>query len=399
MARTAGRRGWAVVGLLGLAALLQPGGCAADPEPPGPVASHLQDALAGVWPAVLEPALDRARDRADALVQATVAWAEAEREDDDGTDAAREAAQRAWFDLMTVWQELEVMQIGPAGSTAASVAGGADLRDAIYSWPSVNRCRVDQETVAAEWDAPDFFTTHLVNTYGLDALENLLFAEPGVNACPGQVDINSSGAWDALGLDGVQQNRADYAVALARGVLDTLDDLVGRWEGGFADALATPSAPYGSAQEALNAVFDALFYLETRTKDRKLGGPLGRWDCGLANCLGEVETRLAGGSNVWVASNLEGFRALFTGGDGPGMDDVLRAAGQGALADTVLERLGAALAAAEALELPIDEAIAAEDPAVGALHDALKGVTDLLKGDVATILGMQIPSEAAGDND
>lgn len=398
MARTAGRRGWAVVGLLGCAAILQPGGCAATPEPPGPVATHLQDALAGVWPAVIEPALDRARARADALVQATNAWAEAERDDGDAL-AAREAAQLAWLDLVEVWQELEVMQIGPAGSTAASVAGGADLRDAIYSWPSVNRCRVDQETVAAAWDAPDFFTTHLVNTFGLDALETLLFAEPGVNDCPGQVDINSSGSWDALGVDGVQQNRADYAVALSRGVLDTLDDLAARWEGGFADALAAASAPYGGAQEALNAIFDALFYLETRTKDRKLGGPLGRWDCGLASCLGEVETRLAGGSNLWIVANLRGFDALFTGGDGPGVDDVLRAAGHGALVDTTLDRLDAALDAAVALERPIDEAVTSEDPRAVALYDALKSMTDLLKGDIATVLGMQIPSEAAGDND
>lgn len=394
-----GRRGWTLVGLLGLAALLQPGGCdKSGPPTTDDPASRLDAVLADVWPQVLEPALGRAQDRAQALVEAAEAWADAERADGD-VDAARQAAQDAWFELMDVWQELEVMQVGPAGSTAASVIGGEDLRDAIYSWPTLNRCRVDQETVEAQWDAPDFFETHLVNTYGLDALENVLFATPGENACPPQVDINKEGTWAALGVDGAQQNRADFAVALAGGVLDTLETLEARWTGGFAETLAKASDPYEGAQQALNALFHALFYLETRTKDRKLGGPLGRWDCGLPSCLGEVETQLAGGSNLWIASNLRGFDALFHGGDGSGMDDLLRDLGQGALADDVAARVDVALEAAAALERPIDEAVLEEDPAATALYDAIKGVTDLLKGDVATVLALQIPSEAAGDND
>ena len=46
---------------------------------------------------------------------------------------------------MLIWQELEVMQIGPARSSLSSVAG-KDYRDNIYSWPTVNPCRIDQNT-------------------------------------------------------------------------------------------------------------------------------------------------------------------------------------------------------------------------------------------------------------
>lgn len=398
MAKAAGRRGWFVVAVLGLAAGLQPGGCQKPTTDPDDLARTADEVLAAVWPHVLSPALERAVFRAEALVELAEAWSEAEQGGDD-PEPARLAAQEGWSALMEVWQELEVMQIGPAGSTASQTVGGEDLRDAIYSWPTVNRCRVDQETVEAEWDAPDFFDRHLVNTMGLDALEQLLFAPPGENACPGQVDINAQGTWAALGTDGVQQNRADFAVALARGVLDTLETIGTRWSSGFAEALASSGPPYANQQQALNAIYDGLFYLETRTKDRKLGGPLGRWDCGLSSCLGEVETTVAGGSHLWIAANLRGFEALFVGGDGTGLDDLLHDLGRGALADELLKRLDAAHVAAGALEQPVDEGILDGDPAVGALHDAIKGVTDLLKGDVALYLGLQIPSEAAGDND
>ena len=34
------------------------------------------------------------------------------------------------------------MQLGPAGSSLSAVAG-ADIRDEIYSWPTINPCRID----------------------------------------------------------------------------------------------------------------------------------------------------------------------------------------------------------------------------------------------------------------
>ncbi len=58
----------------------------------------------------------------------------------------REAAQAIWNDTLGTWQQLEVMQFGPLGSSL-SVMGGQDLRARIYSWPVGSRCPVDRETV------------------------------------------------------------------------------------------------------------------------------------------------------------------------------------------------------------------------------------------------------------
>lgn len=399
------RSSWALVGLLCAAALTR-SACTTDTDgKPVDVPVAIGDLLADTWPEVVSPALDRAEERAAALITVSEAWSAAEAA---GTAAesepARVATQEAWWALMDVWQELEVMQLGPLGSELDAV-GGLGLRDEVYSWPTTSRCRVDQETVDDDWSDPDFYLANLVTVYGLAALETLLYAEPGVNDCEDVVDINASGEWAALGADGVQERRAAYAVVLAHGVADVLTEARTAWDpagGDFAGTLAaagTEGNAFEAPETALNAIFDGLFYLEIATKDRKLAEPLGLRECVEGTCLASVETTLAGGSNLWIAANLRGFRALYTGGAGAGMDDLLQSIDQGELDGRVLSALDAADTAAAALDQPIDVAAAGDPATAVALHDAIKVVTDLLKGEVATALTMQIPSEAAGDND
>ena len=49
--------------------------------------------------------------------------------------------------------------------------------------------------------------------------------------------------------------------------------------------------------------------------------------------------------------------------------------------------------------MPLQDAIVEQPADVEALHAAVKRVADALKGDIATVLTLQIPAEAAGDND
>lgn len=402
MARTAGEiAGWATLAGLLAAAIAWPTACGpSDPDAPtGPDARAL---LAAVGPEVVVPTLDAAHQAATALEAAIAAWDAAER--DGAAEASHvEAARAAWIDAMTVWQRAEVHQLGPAAPSASAV-GGADGRDLVYSWPTVNPCRVDQETVRGGWSEASYFDTALVNVRGFDALEHLLWAGPD-NACPGQVDINADGTWDALGEDGVRARRAAHAAALAGRLVDDVDALRAAWAddgGGFGRALADAGAegsPYTSQQQALNAVFDALFYLETDTKDRKLALPLGLRDCTGDACADEVEGLASGRSVAWISANLDGFEALFTGGDGAGMDDLLDEIGHGALAARILDDLDAARAVAAAHDGPLDTLIREDRAAAQALHDAIKRLTDDVKGELATVLALQIPSEAAGDND
>lgn len=404
MARTAGSS-WVIVAGLAAAAALKPAcrGVGGGDDTDTPVTDTLADALAAVGPSVVEPALARARAEADTLAAATADLAAVRAAGEDDT-AALAAAQAAWYATMAAWQEAELHQIGPAGASLTAV-GGQDLRDEVYSWPTVNPCRVDQETVEASWDDADFFEVNLVNVYGLDALETLLFSPRGENSCPSQVDINADGTWAALGEDGVERNRAAYAAAVAAHLVATIDTLQVAWSadgGDFSGQLAAAGddgSPYESREQALNAVFDALFYLDTKTKDRKLGGPLGYWDCGSDDCTGDIESPMAGRSNEWIAANLRGYRALFTGGDGAGMDDVLRDLGHDDVADAMLAALDDADKKAAAVTMPVDDALTDDRADAEALYAALRSVTELLKGDVATLLVLQIPEDGAGDND
>jgi len=402
MASAAGeRRSWAVVALLAALATSRTA-CAPidDAASRDPAVGRV---LADAWPAVIAPALADAHLAGDALVVAVDAWAGAE----DGAgdpEPARAAAQDAWRDAMAAWQVVEVLQVGPLGSALTAV-GGADLRDDAYSWPLVNRCRVDQVTGQGGYLAPDFLAVELVNATGLDALETLLFSPPGENVCPSQIDINADGSWAALGVDGVQAARAAYAGVAARGFVQAIgaaEDAFAADGGDFGGALARAGEPelvYASQTEGLNALFDAAFYLESATQDAKLGEPLGLRDCGGTDCLAGVESALSGDSHRWIAQNLVGFRLLWEGGAGYGLDDLLRDRGETALADAMGAALDRADDAAAALTVPIDVAATTDPTAALALHAAVSAVADLLRLDVAAALVLELPSEAAGDND
>jgi uncharacterized protein len=325
---------------------------------------------------VLEQSLDEVLVALDGLDVALAAWAEAP------TDVTLQGdAQAAWTEVFEAWQVVEVMQLGPIGSSL-TVAGGEDLRDEVYSWPTVNPCRVDQETVEQAWDEADFFTANLVNSYGLDALEQLLYGEEA-DTCPAQVGIDED--WAALGPDAVQQNRADFAVALAQQVRVDVQ------------AMQPVELSYDSHTQGLNEILRALFYLDTVSKDLKLARPMGLDGCSTETCPETVEAGLSATSMLALQANLLGFRRLFFGGEGEGLDDILVALGR----DDLVTDMTAALDAADAsLDFgPLSTAVDEDPETVQAAYDAVKAVTDLLKGEVTTILALQIPDEAAGDAD
>ncbi len=401
---------WQVLSALALGAFAIEVGCAVDKDDaqdddaseeiledaPEEVRDALTGMLEDAWPTAIEPALAAAEAAVAALKTAT-----ADLESDPSSDDARAAAQDAWGDAMAAWQALEVMQVGPAASSLKAESG-ENIRDDIYSWPTVSPCRVDQVTSRKEYEDSGFFDEAIINAYGLDALETVLFSPRNENSCSSNSGINREGTWNALGAEGVAAARAEVAVILTDRVADDLQRIRDAWEGGFADELATAgqgSAVFDSSVKGVNAIYDGLFYMETYVKDRKLGWPLGLRACGAEDCSDKVESLLAGQSNEWLAANLDGFRALYTGGEGLGMYDLLVAVEEESLADDVIAKLDAADAAVGALTAGLDATLASDPETLEAAHAAVKGVTDLIKVDIATVLALEVPAEAAGDND
>ena len=371
----------------------------------GPSTLDKRELLASLADNVILPTLRDFAQVAAALETATAGYAQSGSSDD------RDAAQQAWRDAMSVWQRAELMQIGPAG-VMGDVAGGEDLRLEIYSYPLVNPCRVDQELVEGAYVDTSALSKELVNVRGLDALEYLLFYDGQSNACAPQNDINSSGSWNAI-VSELPERRAAYAASAAAILSSHAGLLVRAWEPEEGDFLAelaqagNGSATYPSDQAALNAVSDAMFYLDSETKDMKLAVPAGLSDCVAESCPDALELRWSGFSKQAIIDNLEGTRMLFTGGprgesNNLGFDDWLIAVGDAGLAIDMVDKLDAAVAAAEAIEHDrLVDALA--DPAdlerVRVVYHAVRAFTDLLKADFITVLDLELPKAAEGDND
>jgi len=372
--------------VFGVAISARCGEPAGDPDCVDPVEARLL--LDNMGAGVVLPTLESFALSAAALETATAAYASS------SSDADRMAAQQAWIDTMDLWQRLEVMQIGPAALPAR--LGGLGIGEEIYSWPTTSRCRIDQEIVAEDYADPATFAAELVNVRGLDAMEYLLFYDGATNACTAVSPINADGTWDALGVDEVTLRRAAYAQTTAQLVRAQADLLVAAWrpaDGDFAGALSrADGAPYPSLPIALNAVSDAMFYLELATKDVKLAGG-----------VEQVESADAHRSRENALSNVRAFEEIFLGGapgmDGYGFDDLLGTLGEGELATRMAANLTAAIAAIEAIGEPLADALVNNPAAVTAARDAVAEVTADLKGRFMTVLCLQIPAEAGGDTD
>lgn len=283
------------------------------------------------------------------------------------------------------------------------------MRDEIYSWPLTSRCLVEQNIVSKAYEAPGFGETALINMRGLAASEYLTFYEANDNVCSPSTGINAMGTWAALGAAEIAVRKTQYASVVDAAVAKKASDLLEAWrpEAGnfkakFAGAGGSGS-PYATEQAALNAVSDAMFYIEILVKDTKLARPLGLMDCDESSCPEAVESRFAKRSRAHIRNNLVGFRMLLAGckdGEGVGFDDLLISRDQTTLAEKMKTAVNEAIVAADAV--PTDDLGAAiiESPeSVLALHAAVKKITDLLKTEFVSVLNLELPQTVEGDND
>ncbi|MFT6400259.1 MAG: putative lipoprotein [Bradymonadia bacterium] len=384
--------------LLGLAVALATFGCGETATEPEETASP-QDAAAR-----------------QALLEHTVSWVDSIytdfavaagdlRQATEDLQAARGdetlvAAQDAWRSAAAAWQHAEAGLLGPAGAMSAAV-GGQDLRDEIYSWPVVNPCRVDQEIVAQGYAGADFVDAP-VNVRGLDVIEYLLFSsDPLANGCEPNSSINADGDWAALSEDEIVARRAEYAARASVLLVSAADTLLSEWSifSGELLSAGADSELFSRQREAVNAISDSLFYLDKEVKDMKLAEPLGLTNCADSTCPDALESRFAMASIEHVRANVVAFEGLFGSATGTGFDAYLRHFGQDDLADRFGAAIADALGAVDAIDGTLREAIDGDYDGVSAAYDSIKMVTDLLKTEFVSVLDLDLPNRAAGDND
>ena len=365
---------------------------------PGPDRSALLTNLADN---VIVPALSELVSATGALDQATKAYADAVGTATVAPAVELQAAQDAWRRAMVAAQRGDVMQVGPAAELGTRL-GAAGIRDEIYSWPGRKACAVDLGIVSGKYADPGHFDAELVNTYGLDALEYLLFHHGANNACQSSISINMDGSWAGLDAAARLRRRADYAAVIATRVAVDARRLGDAWTAGFAQRLAAAGDgdPFPTGQAALDDLFAAIFYLELKTKDLKLGVPSGAdMRCAQDTCPERLESPWAAHSKENVLANLEGFRAMFSGGDGEGFDDLLRMVNAGDLADEMDLAISAAISAVTAVDGSFVDALQRDPEAVRAAYRANKILADHLKSRFVTVLNLRVPDEGAADND
>jgi predicted lipoprotein len=323
-------------------------------------------------------------------------------------------SQAAWKSLMSYWQQLEALQVGPL--LPNSETGGLGIRERVYAWPLGERCQVEQQLVAEGYaDAKSFsFASPAVKDLG--ALEVLLFNHDAANACSAASSINATNAWSDLGEDELEARRAAYAQVLAAVIGDAASSLAQAWspnQGNFAAELyrgAASKGLYKDAGTAWNAVSDALLYLDKYTKDLKLAKPLGIADCAEGDCANQVESRHAKASFSHVTNNLRGAGIAILGCDKDkrpsGISAELISRKHTGLAEELGDRYSAALSAFVALAdqeqsagKDLASAISSDRQVVQVAYDKLKSLTDLLKADLVTALQVELPVAVSGDND
>ncbi len=375
---------------------------------PDPRAALQREVLVAFDREVARPALEQFTLDAAGLQRAVTAWSSA---DVAGEPAALVTAKAAFETAFLSWQRLEVMQVGPLGS-ATRVTLGQGLRDEVYTWPVANLCRVDTSLVTGPEPTDESLDAALVTEKGFLVLEHLLWSTAATNECPPSATINTDGSWAALAMTPtLAQRRKVHAAAVARHLERTAARLRDAWsaEGAFGDRLGkageTGSA-WRSPADALDDVFNGLFYVDLVVKDEKLARPAGLLTMGCATpvCPERAEAQRAKLSTKALVVNLTMARTILTGSADPssavkGFDDLLDDRGAGTLKDELLGTLDAATTGAKQLPAPIDELATNQLAVLQAEHAAVKAFTDLLRTQFVTTLSLTVPQEGAGDND
>jgi len=321
--------------------------------------------------------------------------------DQQALSTAQAAAQTQWRATMDVWQQAELMLLGPL------LDDDGALRNKIYSWPTVNSCGVDYDVVyfleGTVNGAPYDITLRTPSRKGLAALDYLLFSPSLEHSCDAGA---APPVWDSLTPTQQKIARCSFASEVAKDINNNANTLLDVWSAadGYANKLkqaGSTDSEFETEHDAVNRISDALFYLDSSTKDGKLAEPLGLVanECGTQACPEAVESKYSAHSFANILNNLIGFEKLLTGNEGLGFVEYLIDVGDEETANTMTADVTNAIADISAYEQSLAEALTTNPEQVEQTHAEVKKVTDKLKIDFINSLALELPKTSAGDND
>lgn len=331
-----------------------------------------------------------------------------------GSEAAAIAtAESAWQDLMAAIQQTELHILGPAAEN------NSNLRNRLNAFNSaaLSTCGIDGSVILASQDSNFDVADRSINQRGIGSIEYLLFNANLNHTCPSQ--ITTTATWNSLPEDDRKRLRCDYALQIAQDVSVTADVIVDAWSSSGGDYRSTFTNPNNLA-ESLEALSDALFYLDIEVKDEKVGIPTGiNSACTSFACPEGVESPFTENSLENIRNNLVAFQQMLVGGSGLGFDDIIQQAGVPELNDSFDASVSQAIAIIDGAAASLrddtaaitdanDAAACANDAANPSepgtfsacrLAGALKLITDDLKVGFVAAVAVDLPDRAQSDND
>ena len=321
-------------------------------------------------------------------------------------------AQNAWRSVMSDVQATEMHAVGPA------IANGETLRKRMLSFSdgSISTCGIDEIAVLAS-EADFAIGSRASNQLGMGAAGYLLFNEDLNHSCSALVPTTAD--WNDLPDNDRKTARCEAAKLILRDVRDAAEQISDQWDANGGNFISDFTL-LGTSGEYLQETTDALFYIEVGGKDKKLAIPLGLRTCTNNSCPESVESKYSRNSLQNIRDNTETFLKIFEGSEGRSFDDVIAEEGfedvnqsfRTAVADVItaidaidtslydqalsIDTSAAATQCANAFANP--ETLDADLPACS-LNGLMKRITDLMKIDFVTIVGVNLPSGVQSDND
>ena len=326
--------------------------------------------------------------------------------------SALESVKSLWSEASDAYAKTEVHSVGPA-----DIDGAFRYRVSSYASAPLDKCGLDNSVVKQN-DTDFSLANRPANQRGLGAVEYLLFNTELSHSCSPNT---APAGWNDLSESVRKSQRCEYAIELADDIDAAADGIVDNWSEAGSNYIAEFTSE-GSAGEKLQELTDAIIiHMDKEAKDKKVGIPTGvKEECTSFSCPDKIERPYVQNSFAAIKANVEGFIDVINGGEGRGFDDLFKDEGYEATATDMLEKAQAAIDNIDAATTTLSaQALAIDDSTKQeactnayvshdetyenysgcALTGLLKDVTDILKIDFVTIVGVNLPGRVQADND
>lgn len=335
-----------------------------------------------------------------------------------------ESVKESWKAATRSYHIFSTMNVGPTANESSAIL------DSIYTFDRQDKCRLDQAVVLYDLRSrlPRFDVIDNYNVRGLDSLERFIFGDQTQSVCA-RANSRLNKYFEKPLLERSKINCV-FGKHLLSDITSQSNVLRKTWsttEGHFTKKLLDGSE--GTATEVVNKISQALFFLDTDTKDKKLAYPAGFevnidnqvQKCIEASCPENREHPYAEFSLEAILASVEGFKSLFFGINlsngikGYGLDDLLISRGHQDIADEIRVNLDNLIKRLEFniqstnLKSLLDEVTINDCEASSTnkrINEAcslvwdIRKVTDILKNEyLAALSEFNAPKQAQGDND